>query len=165
MHLNSYRRETPIFLLRQSEVPQCTSRGLSVAIETVPDIPSLLALLRQRLSWSGKFPIVPNLFDSEHLQWPMSILADRNGKVVGFEGRTVSAGRGGVYGKVAGTLDLGERVLVEFVNAPDDPPRRAQVRCHIHDIYGLAFEGEGTVTRQASGLLADAGVLLPHCWR
>lgn len=140
MHLYSYRRETPIFILGQCEVPQCTPCDFSVAAETIPDIPNLLASLRQRLPWPGKFPIVPNLYHSDRLQWPISVLAGRDGKVVGFEGRTVAVGKGGVYGKFAGTLDLGEKVLIDFVNSPDGPLRHAQVLCRIHDIYGLAFE-------------------------
>ena len=140
MHLKSLRRETPVVLLGDNEVLRCAPDAIVLSIERVPDVASLLALLQERLATPGKFPAVPQCYDLGQLHWPFSVLADRNGEVVVFEGTTVTLGNGGLHGKMTGTLQMGEKVLVEFTNSPGYPPLRAQVRSRHHDVYGLTFE-------------------------
>lgn len=140
MQLKTLRRETPVVLLQNAEISRCAPHAVTVAVESVPDVPSLLTFLRERLATPGKYPVIPQRYQIGHLRWPVSVLADRSGKVVGFEGTTVTLGEGGMYGKMRGTLQLGEKVLVEFPNAPEDAPRRAQVRSQHDDVYGLTFE-------------------------
>lgn len=140
MQLKTLRRETPVVLLGDGGISRCAPHAITVAAESVPDIPSLLVFLREGLATPGKFSVISQRYQIGHLRWPFSVLADRSGKVVGFEGRTVALGKGGMYGKMAATLQLGETVLVEFPNAPEEPPLRAKVLFQHDDVYGFRFE-------------------------
>jgi hypothetical protein len=148
MQLKALGPHTPVLLLEVGG-NACRSSH-SVAIPSVSDIPSLVAALHERLSAPGEFPIVPRRYESGHLTWPFSVLADRSGEIVGLEGTTVTLGTGGMYGKMEGALQLGETVLVEFPNIPEAAPLRAQVRSRHHDIYGLAFETGSSLTRRVT---------------
>lgn len=140
MQLGLLRRETPIVLLEDNKVSRCSSGKIDLPVERVPDVASLLVFLHERLATPGKFPVVLQRYDIGQLHWPFSVLADRSEKVVAYEGQTVALGKGGMQGKVAGTLHLGETVLIEFSNTPEEPPRRAEVRSRHNNVYGLKFE-------------------------
>jgi hypothetical protein len=140
MHLKSLRRETPVVLLGDNELSRCAPSMTALAVESVPDVASLLVLLHERLATPSRFPVALQPFDVGQLHWRFSVLAERSGNVVVIEGVTVTLGKGGLHGKMAGTLHMGETVLVEFPNTPEAPMLRAQVRSRHQDVYGLTFE-------------------------
>jgi hypothetical protein len=139
MQLKTLRRETPVVMLG-SGLTKCMPDAVEVAVETVPDITALLDLLSERFASLGTSPIIPQRHQIGPICWPFSVLADRSGKVVGLQGKTVMLGAGGMYGRMTGALQLGETVLVEFPNVPENPPFRAQVRSRVRDIYGFTFQ-------------------------
>jgi hypothetical protein len=140
MRLKTISPKTPVILLEADRAMGTQQNATLVAIEKVSDTQSLVKSLKNSFSGFKSTTIVPRHDDMGYLHWPISVLVDREGKLIGLDGTTITVGHGGLHGKVSGSLELGEKVLVEFSNSPDDPPRRAQVRCRHNDVYGLAFD-------------------------
>jgi len=75
------------------------------------------------------------------VQLPFAVITDRRGEVSTLPGRAVTVGEGGLGGKVDGSLEPGELVILLLADPrlkmPFEP--RARVRYHTRDTYGFEF--------------------------
>jgi hypothetical protein len=139
MQLEMLEHEPPIVSMTSLESLPCEMPNVKVPVKTERDTEKVLAYLHERLMCAGRNPIALKTFEVVHLQWSFSVLADRSGKVIGIDGKTVTLGKRGMFARVEGTLQLGETVLVDFENSPDEVSLRAQVRSKVNGLYGLTF--------------------------
>ena len=140
MWLRPLESESLVVLLSENTDPCGADYGFSNDVDKVSTMAELCALLRQKLPAPGTCPFVPRVYPILDLSWPISVIANRDDGLVGYGGRTIGIGAGGMHGILDGPLEVGEKVLVTFLSDPDDYPHRAQVRYCYRDVYGLTFE-------------------------
>ncbi len=119
-----------------------------VAVDATYNIETLASILRGQLVAPCEVPDVAQSNSLSPIHWPFSVIADRSGRLVGQDGITTMIGEGGMCGKLEEALLLGEMVLIEFPNAPEDPRHRAQVIYCDHNLYGFAFHNRACSQRR-----------------
>lgn len=148
MEIKCINPTIPIILLSDRSVEPCSISQIEVAadadhnivaVDTTHNIEALVSILRGQLVTPYEPPDVARPIGLSLIQWPFSAIAARSGRLVGQDGITTMIGEGGMCGKLEGVLSLGEMVLIEFSNAPEDPRHRAQVIYCDDNIYGFAF--------------------------
>ncbi len=150
MHLRSLRAKTPVVLF-PAFAPAATDSSedpcsIDLPIESVSNMNSLLEFLRDRMASSNGAPLETHIYRLAPVRWPVEVLADRNGKLIRFEGYSITVGQGGMFGKVFGSLIPGERVLIDFPQFAEVHSYRAQIRCRNQDVYGFVFDPHRNLT-------------------
>jgi len=130
---------TPIVLLNRSNAGPSGGVVGNLVIDEVSSIEALIQLLDLRLTYKKDTLLTERRYQLIQLEWPLSILADRDGEVICFGGVTLSMSDAGLWGRIVGEFTPGETVLISCDNAPEDPFLRAEVRCRSGDIYGFVF--------------------------